>query len=73
MHGTAADACRHVAGGATLTGTMPSQVAPLTVAPPAVWASLSGCLSYREDIGGRNGNFFQRGGSVGNSIKIRDG
>ncbi|KAK2359899.1 hypothetical protein QL285_085227 [Trifolium repens] len=28
MQGTAADACRHVAGGATLTGTIPSQVAP---------------------------------------------
>jgi hypothetical protein len=76
MQGTSNDACAGFAGGATLTGYTQSQVAPLTVATPAVCQILSvGCPKGRVlgGIGGRNGNFFQKGGSVGIFIKIRDG
>jgi hypothetical protein len=68
MHGTKADVCEVLAGGATLTGSTPSQVAPVWLATPA---GASFCPK-REGIGGQNGNFLQRGGIVGIFIKIKD-
>ena len=64
MQGTSNDACAGFAGGATLTGYTQSQVAPLTVATPAVCQILSvGCLKGRvlEVLGGGMRIFFKRG------------
>jgi hypothetical protein len=65
MQGTTAATCTVLAGGATLTGYTPSQVAPLTVAPPAVPDSVR-LTVLKGGYWGAEWEFFAKGGYCGN-------